>query len=341
MLIVSSDEMLLQCTNPHNKRILRRLSKDNILKNIFFVKYFQYELYKLAPWRYSEVIASYYHALENSTDVDSFCDCLQEMLGRISEFPIDVQCEKERFEDVFIYLSNPFSHLLAFIKKYDVFEKNDIDCVEQRVLSLQELYINLWEELMKCKVFFDEYYAFLNAEFSSYRKSKRGNPILRAISQFAGGFVGGYLGSSLGFDINGSLGVGEQFGQVGEELMDLFTSDSRNDKITAYESMVDAVINYIYKLREIVDEEVLNIIDEINDLMSSVENGILDWMKKNNFHRKSIAVLMNETNYIYIFDGKTNRKYCERDEVLEQLRKSGIIKRREKRRIKKLFYKYV
>lgn len=325
------------CKHPFNGRVLKKANKNLYVKIEFLTRYFLKEVEENILWLYDKEINTFYIEVGRCSDIDVLCNRVQNLIGILSNFWVDMKNGTNDYYSKFQYILYPIENLLKCIESYEILEHNKIHKIREKISELNAKYELVWNNIFENQTDFDKLYGFLTNEFNVYRKAKKGNPLLRFAAEVVGGFFGGYIGASAGLSGYDSMSIGSSLGQACESVVDMFTTDSRADKIKAYEDAIDCISRYINNTVKYMNETISNILIDIKVLVKKLHKEIFIWIEKEKICKKDSIIVLQYTNYLHMADEKISNVYKDRYTLIDRLKKSGIINARDKRILKKCF----
>lgn len=326
------------CKRPRNKRILKKAYEDIPLKINFNAFYFYTQTNTCAPFLFREYLDSFVETLNTASDADTFCNTIQCFFQNIRTFFHQMNESSDSWEKLFDYLKRPLEHLLEFTKAYEIPTREAPDIIEEYIDDASFDWGAAWKTLSRKEAAVLSDCSYLQELFPEYRRARKGHPVLRILAQAVGGFAGGYIGGRLGLDANLCIKTGAALSEASDALMDNFTSDSRQDKISIFEQGLNAMINNLYFFIQNLNEQLSTIERKIVNATLFLNNDILQWMQDKYFHKKDIKELLPYTHYLFVDRLKEDNLYSNFTDILQQMYSSKSISNAGRKRLEKIFY---
>ncbi len=322
-----------------NGNILKKFFKYFKVTETYCTAYFSYVSSLYTPFVYEEYINKALSDISNCSNIDSQCYCIQQLVNRLQTFNDDLSNSRDEWVRLSFYIFLQSKTFLSFIKKYNITDAEIYKNFSDRYNSIYADYCNYINMIFVSDKEFQDVCDFLSSQFNKYRAAKRGNPILRTLSEFAGGFLGGYVSASSGSDLLESLNLGATLGGCCEELFDTFTSSSRSDKINCYENTLDIIITQIHCIVAGFNEHLTDIKGDLDELNAEMSFNIIEWMKIQPLRRKDIIALFNELNCINITSNSVRKIFKSRKNVMQIIKEKRLLSFFDRRRLYKLINK--
>lgn len=322
-----------------SRNVIKKISKYFIVTETYCAAYFSYVSLFYTPFVYEEYINKTLSDISNCTNIDSQCLCIQQLVNRLQTFSDDLSDSGHELIRQSFYIFLQAKTFLSFIKKHSITDAEMFKNLSDRYDSIYADYCNFINMTFVSDKEFQDVCGFLSSQFNKYRAAKRGNPILRTLSELAGGFLGGYVSASSGSDLLGSLDLGTALGSCCEGLFDTFTSSSRLDKINCYENTLDIIIEQIRYIAAAFNEHLTDIKGDLNELNAQMSFTIIEWMKTQPLRKRDIKALFNELNCINITSNSVRKIFKLQKNVMQTIKEKRLLSFFDRRRLYKLINK--
>ncbi len=321
------------------KKELNKLSATLSIMRDYCYNYFSYVFLSSESNNIQIEIEHSLDIYNQSNDVDLCCSIIHDIPQNIIKLWDQFKYDLNTYIQNSIYLLYPIDYLLFFIEGNHMTSlenisefKNNRETLHKRYNTLIEECISDINDVADIRKLCD----LLTQYFPTYRSAKRGNPILRTISQIVGGALGGYLSASISDNVGDWLDFGTLLGESCESVVDTFTSGTRQDKISSYESLLNDTLTCARMPIKELTSELDDIRSDFNDLIIELHDIIINNVICHKLKRKEIINMRIAINYINSFPQGFSKYFRKSNGVLKYIKDNNYLTKKEYKQLLKL-----